>query len=394
MKTFALRFLALLVGALLAVAWVLAKDPPPNEQTMPGALKGKANSGWAAPYVHVGHVTVGKSRLTSVQWFFPDGKLRRDYSGTRVDGHAGYISDIVDGKTVIWGLSGEWKIVLPNKEGPNRSITAAPNGRSFFHQYDAAAGQIAVDVYVTGDLAGTVGPFWQYRGESVHPGADGSLGLLVWKDQDKKTTQVVAARPDGSVRMQVDCDDPVLSPVVAPGARGVLLQPNGDNRNTFFFYTEKGKTTSYKPGPNAGCVTWLPDSVTALMSSAIGHDYRFHLVDWSTGKELWDIRDPCLARVPGSAPRVAVTKNHLLFAGREFVMVGDRQEPVHCLYAVHIKTGKTVARWRPVPPQAAQGDQDEPWFFEQGHQLYLMTRREFSEINLDDLANKKRGWQQ
>ena len=392
MKTISPTFMSLCAGTFLAVGWSFAKDPAPMARTMPGSLKGEATSGWAAPYVHVTHLSVAQSRLTTVQWFFRDGKLRREYSGNRVDGHAGYISDIVDGKTVIWGLSGDWKIVLPNKEGPDRYITATPNGRSFFHQYNPAENQLAVDVYVTGDLARTVGPYWKYRGESVHHGADGSFALLAWKNQDRKTLQVMAARPDGNVRFQVDCDDPVLSPVVAPDARGVLLQPNGENRNTFFFYTDKGKSTSFKPGPNAGFVTWLPNSVTALMSSAIGHDYRFHLVDWSTGKERWDIRDPCPARVPGAAPGVAVTKNHLLFAGREFVPLGDRQEPVRCLYAVDIKTGKTAARWRPEPLQAAHGERAEPWFFEQNGQLYLMTRREFSEINLDDLAAKKRGW--
>jgi hypothetical protein len=62
------------------------------------------------------------------------------------------------------------------------------------------------------------------------------------------------------------------------------------------------------------------------------------------------------------------------------------------LYAVDLKTGKTSARWRPEPLQAAHGERAEPWLFEQDGQLYLMTRQEFSEINFDDLAAKKRGW--
>ena len=39
--------------------------------------------------------------------------------------------------------------------------------------------------------------------------------------------------------------------------------------------------------------------------------------------------------------------------------------------------------------QAAHGDL---WFAEQGGQLYLMTRDEFAEIDLADIAAKKKGW--
>ena len=85
----------------------------------------------------------------------------------------------------------------------------------------------------------------------------------------------------------------------------------------------------------------------------------------------------------------SVAKDYLLFAGREYMLLGERKEPVRGIYAVDVKTGKTLARWRPEPLQASAGD---PWFFEQGGQLHLMTREAFSEIDLADIAAKKRGW--
>jgi len=377
------------IALLLALGCVLAKDPPMPARTMPGTVKGDANSGWLAPYVHVTRMSLGESRLTTVHWYFRDGKLRRDHTSRDCHGQPGFLSELVDGKIVIWGVTGDWKLILPKKAAQPGYITSTPNGRTFFHQYEPAKGRLAVDMYVAGDLVSTVGPFWQYQGSSMYCGDDGSLVVLAWKNQDQKQAQIVAASPDGRVRIQVDCDDPVLFSGVAPDARGVLLAPNGADRNTFIFYTEKGKSTSFKPGFNAHCVAWLPSSSTALLSSSVGHDYRFHLVDWTTGKELWDIADPIVARARNAAPSVAVVKDYLLFAGHEFMQLGETKEPVRCVYAVDVKTGKTLARWRPTPLQA---DRSDIWFVDQGGQLYLMTRQSFSEIDIADIATKKRGW--
>ena len=59
---------------------------------------------------------------------------------------------------------------------------------------------------------------------------------------------------------------------------------------------------------------------------------------------------------------------------------------------MEIKTGKTVARWRPNTHQPSP-EADEPWFFRDGERLYVMTRGEFSEINLDDIGIKINGWE-
>jgi hypothetical protein len=367
----------------------VAADPPPLERTMPGHLRGQMASRWLAPYVHYSWIVLGDQRVTSVRWLTPDGKVRRELTGPRVDPVAGYLSDVVDGQLVIWGVNQDWKLVLPRREGAY--ITTTPNGSRFLHQYQPELGQIAGDLYAGGKRLATVGPFRQYESWDMRLGADGSLALLTWKDDAHTTAQVVAASADGTVRMQVDCGHPVMSPVVAPDARGVLVQPNGDDRNTFRFYTAKGLVAAVTPGPNADHVTWLPHSEMALMSSSLGHSHRFHLVDFSTGKQLWDIPDPCSTRVPGLFPQVIAAGDYLLFAGREYLLLGGDQAPVQSLYAVEIRTGKTVARWYPAPLQPCP-ERDEPWFFQDGPRLYVMTPREFSELDLDDIAARKRGW--
>jgi hypothetical protein len=383
--------LALVVACALFIPLAMCpgKDPPPAEVTLPGDRKGRMESRWLAPYVHSAWIKVGDKHVASVRWLSADGKVRRELTGSDVSASSEFAWELKNGQSIIHGITGDWQMALPRKEGGY--ITATANG-FFLHQYNPDPKRVAVDVYVGGKLARTFGPYRQYESSGIYHGSDGSLVLLTWKTGDNNTPQIVAAGPDGKVTMHVDCIHPVMSPVVAPEARGVLVQPNGTDRDTFSYYTAKGKVASYKPGPNAHCVTWLPKSATAVMSSSVGHDYRFHLVDWTRGKQLWDIRDPCAARVPGWAPRVAVAKDYLLFAGREYVKWGERQDPVRCLYAVDSKTGKTVARWHPTPHRSSS-DRDEPWFFPDGPKLYVMTPDEFSEINLDDIAAKKRGWE-
>src|SRR5262249_29280869 len=151
--------------------------------------------------------------------------------------------------------------------------------RTFVHQFHPKEGEIAVDVYSAGKLAGTVGPFPQYQGQGVQLGADGSLALLTWKSDKDKTPQVVVAGPDGKERFRADCDGPVISPAPAPDGAGVLVEDNrGRGGRTFTFFTRAGKVSSRNVGPNAGLLTWLPGSTKAVMHTSIGSDYRFLLI--------------------------------------------------------------------------------------------------------------------
>ncbi|HEV3259878.1 MAG TPA: hypothetical protein VG013_23625 [Gemmataceae bacterium] len=366
-----------------------AGPPPPEPRNMPGDGKGRVQTRWLAPSVSVTTRSVAAERMTLVQWFTPQGKLARDLAGPNVYSHSGYV---YEGGT-IYAVNGDWKIVLPHKPGPPGYITATEDSRTFVHEFHPKEGEIAADIYVDGKLAGTVGPYLQYQGQDVQLGADGSLALLAWKDDDKKTAQVVVAGPDAKVRFRADCDGPVLFPEPAPEGNGVVVQTNagGDAGNTFTFYTKGGKVSSLNVGPNAGLLTWLPRTTTAVFHSSIGYDYRFHMVDWSTGKRVWDVADPNHARVPGALPPVAVTKGHLLIGGLEYVPWGDHQESVRSIYAVDSKTGQVVAHWLPSPFN--QASRDGGRFLQLGPKLFLVTDDEFAEVAIDDIAAKKNGWQ-
>ena len=127
---------------------------------------------------------------------------------------------------VIRGVNEDWKIVLPNKTAASGCETSTPDSRVFVVGFHPRQGLIALDIYVHGKLESTVGPFRQYGFESVHLSDDGSAALIVWKDESKKTAQLVVLDPGGKVNFRVDCDHPVHSPIAAPGGAGALLLPN------------------------------------------------------------------------------------------------------------------------------------------------------------------------
>jgi hypothetical protein len=176
------------------------------------------------------------------------------------------------------------------------------------------------------------------------------------------------------------------------GRAGVLVQANaaGQARNTFTFYTGTGKASSVNVGPNAGFPAWLSATPRALMNTSIGYDYRFHLIDWGVGKEVWAIPDPGSARVPGSLPPVAVAGDYLLLGGLEYVKGGERQEPVRSLYSLDPKAEKVVAHWLPEPLYQPSGDGGR--FLQLGRRLFLVADKEFAEVSVGDIVAKKKGW--
>ncbi len=391
------RFRRILIGlgcatlmAVVLASAVTAKPPPPSPVTMPGHLTNTVRTRWLAPYVTVTSTSVGGTGNTSVRWLTPDGKVKRELSGPNVGGQPGFVYDYGKGERVVHGVTGDWQFLLPKKPGDAPYITSSPDGRVFVHQFHPKKGQIAVDLYVAGKCVGSVGPFWQYQGRSVQVADDGSIALLVWKDETKQVAQVVAAGPDGKVHVKADCEGPVDAPEAAPEGVGVLVQPNtAEGRNTWSYYTAKGKGATLTVGPNAHLVCWLPGTTRALCSTAIGSTYRFHLIDWATGRRLWEIDDPNGARTGSSAPQVVPVGGLLLFAGLQAIDLGGRSEPVRSLQAVEVRTSQLVARWQPTPLQRFT---DGGRFVRVGERLFLVTDEEFAEIRLRDIGERKNGW--
>lgn len=375
-----------MVGLLAASVFAPAGPPPPEPRNMPGELKGRIKTWWVAPYVSATTHTIGSNQATTVRWFTADVRFHREVAGARVTVQPGYV--YAYGEEAVYAVNGDWKLTLPKKAGPAGYITATEDSRTFIHEFHPKEGQIAADVYVLGRLTRTIGPYVQYNGQDVQLGVDGSLALLNWRNEDKKVPQVAAFGRDGKLRFQVDCDGPVMSPVPAPDAAGVLVQANagGEGRNTFTCYRKAGRLSSLNVGPNGRFVAWMPGTMTAVLQTSVGDEYRWHLTDWQAGTRLWDAADPSHDRVPGESPAVAVMKDYLLIGGREY---GKQKEPARSIYAVDLKTGQVVAHWLPSPHQPSS---DAGRFLKLGEKLFLVTDEEFADIDLAEIAAKKNGW--
>ena len=414
----------LATASFLVMAAVLpqparARQPIWPTPDLPGANKGKFEAYWIGPYVRVSEARIGGRGATTVTWFNRDGTIKRQTEVSILE--PGFV-DIISRRfpeavvrsrftpdfirrsaysNVIQGVNEEWKIVLPNKTGPSGHNTSTPDSRVFVDEFHPRQGLIALDIYVHGKLENTVGPFRQYSFENVHLSDDGSAALIVWKDESKKTAQLVVLNPGGKVSFRVDCDHPVHSPIAAPGGAGALLLPNqgGTNQNTFLWYTRDGKLSTLEVSPNPYCMGWIPETRKSLFTTSLGYDHRYRLIDWDTGKSLWDI--PCPGD-HGHALAIGLTPRLVIFAvgelykpgpwrGTQLVVREGEKEWIRAFYAISVKDGSLVARWQAPYPRRLSTD-DRESFLWLGDRLFFITSDEVVEFSEEEIISKKNGW--
>jgi hypothetical protein len=371
--------------------------PPPNGPGpgLPGKIGGKIESYWVLPFVKA---TVNADGSTDIAWLDEKGNLIRQSKAAYVG--TGYIR-LTGNINVMEGIKGDWKITLPPVPDEDEgSEMATADGRIFLVESTPKHGQLLLNVYVDGKLASKLGPFFRYKGRETE--LEGNCAaLLVWKDQSKNTAQVVVIDGKGEISLRQDCDADVDSPDAAPDGKGVLIEDNRGNEheNTCMWYTVKGKTQTLKIEPNHRVVGWLPHTHRSLLSTSVGYDNRYRLIDWDTGETLWEI--PC----PGNGRDLAVgiTPDLVLFSqaelfdghgswmGESLSLEIDKPEWIRVLYAVDAKTGKTVASWRPDPDRRLERGRGE-FFCWSGGKFYFVADNEFTELNLEDITAKRHGW--
>jgi hypothetical protein len=351
--------------------------PPPPGPALPGENKGKIETYWLAPYVRASEGFGG----STVTWFAKDGRVKRQAAVSGFE--PGFVNRIGHGETVQ-GVNEDWEISLPPEPANNQSgyITSTPDSRVFIHEYHPKGGQVALDIYLHGKLANTVGPFFEYQGTDVALNDDGSAGLLIWKDESRTRVQIVVINTNGAVMSRTDCDAPGTSRIVAPG--GCLLPANIQLPDI---------------GPNAWCAGWIPGTHKSLFKTSVGFETnRFHLIDRDTGKQLWDI--PC----PGGGELLAVglTSKFIIFAvaelygsgpwrGSQWGFLNGKKDWIRAFYAVNTGDGQIAARWQESYPRR-YCDSDYGHFLWLNDNLFYVAPDEFTKLNFEDIAAKKNGW--
>ncbi|HEY2589362.1 MAG TPA: hypothetical protein VGI81_26690 [Tepidisphaeraceae bacterium] len=387
-----LSLVALAGAVCLAVPVAGYGVPPPPRITLPGEAAGEQRSYWLAPYVFVTEMNVGRSRTATVRWMAEDGKVVREITGPQGGIEPGFVLERRPGGDVVHPVNGSWAIDLKEKPGPSGYVTSNEDGSTFVQEFHPKTGEIAADVYRDGKHLATVGPYLDYLGWDAHVGASGSLGLLIWKDQQQSIPKIVGVGADGRERFHADCDGPVYAPDPNPDGTGVLVQSNGGKHaDAFAYYDKSGKVSQLDLGHNARLVGWVPGTEQALIETSIGYVFRLHLIDWRQGRQIWEAPDPSPARVSwGAAAPIAVDEKYVLVGGLEYVRWDNQQEPVRRIDALDTKTGRTIATWHPVP--LYQGASDVGRFLRLGKRLYLLTDSAFAEVDLNAIESRAKGW--
>ncbi len=365
--------------------------PPEVMRDMPGTVAGRVKTWWLDPLVSVTTRSIGPDRWTAIDWFDGTGKLSRNLAGYNVYAQSGFVYRFGGGKTTVFGIQGDWQVELPEKSGPAGYLTGTD--KTFIDEFHPNEEQIAVDIYISGKLVNTIGPFAQHTGEDVRVGDDGSAALLTWISPEKKVTQVVSIDADGKSRFQVEADPLLMAPSPAPNGDGVLARLNtgGEDRNRFLFYQASGKKSSQIVEPNGELATWLPGSTVALMQTSVGYEYRWRLIDWATGRQVWEIGDVAMRRVANSGSPVVAAGHYLLFAALENSDDGKNTNPARRVYAVDTANGQVIARWLPSPINQPASDVGR--FRKTAGKLYFVTDDVFSQIELRDISARTNGWQ-
>jgi len=182
-----------------------------------------------------------------------------------------------------------------------------------------------------------------------------------------------------------------------------VLHPNtgGNDENTFMWFTQEGKVHSLAVNPNPACLGWVPKTCQSLFSTSMGFEYRYRLIDWSTGKSLWDI--PCPGNVKAHVLSLGFTPKLIIFAvaepykpgpwgGAEWTLGNSGTEWIRAFYAVNVQDGSLAARWQAHYPQRLAGE-DRDHFFALGNKLFYVTAGEVVELNPQDILSKKNDWQ-
>ena len=374
-KTVAIGAAGLLIGF---VAFRAEAGQPFMEEKLPGTSIGQTESRWIAPYALATRYRVGQTHVSTVRWFDDKGRVMKELTGNleaRNDFIAEYRPEGAAWHAVYHDVNGRWKVDPPRKPGPSGYICA--EGDTFVHQFHPVEGEIAADIYRSGKLIGTVGPFVQYKGRDVHLAGDGSLAFMAWKSPKMESLQVVVVGPDAKVSFTADCGPDVDNPRPIDRGKGVIVEivGAGEHHMRFRYMRAGGEWIPVEGAIDADTTVSTPDGSGLFFRTSFGKDSRFRLMDTANGKLIWEI--PCPVRNPeGYTVSVTVFDDVFLFVGEEFA-------------AVDIKTSEVLGRWTPNVPRTDPGR-----IARLGDRIFLVTPDEFTEFDFTpaDIAAKKYGW--
>jgi len=177
---------------------------------------------------------------------------------------------------------------------------------------------------------------------------------------------------------------------VAPGGLGVVLEGNAKPyvANELTWLSKIGTSRTLKIEPNPELLGWVPGTTREIVTYGLagsGENNRFRLMDWESGKTIWDVADPAERICDGGG--VAIEGDLVLFAGIETDGVNGW---VRTSQALDVSTGNLLARWSSAgfsPPGLPA-----PRFMRLDEKLWLVADDAFALFPVEDVRKKTGRW--
>ena len=129
---------AILLVAGFFVARMYAPEPF-IQRTLPGALQGKCETRWLAPYVLAMTYSIQNKPVTTVRWFNEAGQVTQEVSGSTVQTSTDYVSERKEKDTIIHGIDGS----KPSERHFSTSFVLLPGRRRrIFMRVESSCGRL------------------------------------------------------------------------------------------------------------------------------------------------------------------------------------------------------------------------------------------------------------
>lgn len=369
-----------------------AADAPSPFHPFPGELDGTTGAHWLAPYVFYADCWFPENRQETVRWYDDRGHLMKEISGSVRDSH-GYVSESTRDELIVHGMSGLWKVTFrpnpayrpPGKYPPG---VLSPDdyyyatGDVFARQFHISDEQTKVEVYSKGKLVGSHGPFLDHKTDHAKLNEDGCTSLVTWKDDQRKTEEVLVIGPDAQIRLRMDIPKGVnikegRELFTYSEGKGVLLQlPEEQPKRRYLAVNAGGGSQIFDLPEMAYPRADIPASDLVLFLAS--DNDKLLLVHAATGAVVWDV--PVAVRhMPTIEVNVLVAEDKILVVGLDVA-------------ALDLKTGKVVATWKSQwKPEL--DSLPRAFFTRQGGDIYIVGERQFFRLNLRDIDLKVHGWE-
>jgi hypothetical protein len=401
---------------LLLISNPSLTGPPPRVEipsTFPGEVVASSSMHWIGPYVLVNNVTINDNQSKKVTWFSDDGDILKEITGRRIEANSYYIKERKKDTTLIHSLYYSSAItLLHDKLNRSRGIRGYEYGKYFYRQYLTEYG-IYTDFYANGSFVGTYGPHCWITGSTFNVSKSGSFACTISDSTSGDYCRIISVDSLGKEVFSFNSDGPLIG--ITPSLNGemVIINYNLDKINNrgsqdFACFFSSGDIVRKNLWPNGRLIGWIPNTKKMIISTSVGEDYTYSLLNWKTGELEWSVNDPLEYTPNTSSHGMAISKDFLILSGlaiRESIAHGpvipnNLRGTIRMLAAIDIKKGKLVAKWyEPTFSgrwQVGTGMSPMPnrggnliWY---DNSLYHLTESNFSIIDFNEIENLTNGW--